>query len=78
MVNRKDYTSCHALVKSILYPKSNNAKPLEFGKQYEPMVRKRFCQENGISIEETGLFIDTKRGYLAASPDGKNFKKAII
>lgn len=69
-IKRLDHTSCHSLVKNILYGNEVHSAAMEYGKIKEPLVKEKFSLENNILIRECGLFIDIERGYLGATPDG--------
>lgn len=67
---RRTDTSCHVLVKSILYPKHITSAALEYGKVNEIVARQIFSEKTNNTVKESGLFVDTEHGFLGASPDG--------
>lgn len=71
VVKRKNSTSCHNLVKKILYPTSFYSTATAYGKQMETAARKKFAELHpDMHISEAGLFVHEETGYLGASPDG--------
>ncbi|KAF2902711.1 hypothetical protein ILUMI_03490 [Ignelater luminosus] len=71
IVKRRDSTSCDALVKSILSPRQFSTSATEYGKQNESVAISKYSDIIKQPIRPSGIFIDTKSGFLAASPDGR-------
>lgn len=70
VINRKDQTPCHHLVKDILYPKELNTKSVVFGRMHEKDAIQKYEERNGVEVKECGLFCSIDFPYLGASPDG--------
>ncbi|KAF2879117.1 hypothetical protein ILUMI_27056, partial [Ignelater luminosus] len=70
IVKRRDSTSCDALVKSILSPRQFSTSATEYGKQNESVAISKYSDIIKQPIRPSGIFIDTKSAFLAASPDG--------
>lgn len=68
---RYPYSSCKPVVQRMLYPKSDlqNNRHLQHGRKYEQHALLQYKREN-VSVQECGLFIHDKFGFLGASPDG--------
>lgn len=76
-------TSCHSTVISILYPdKLDNLEAIRWGKENEKKaleeLNMKLLDRLGEGIEECGLFVDTNKGYLAASPDGTVGRNGLV
>ncbi|XP_069361994.1 uncharacterized protein [Maniola hyperantus] len=63
-------TSCKNVVKQLLYNKFKGNDATKYGSENEPVAVKDAEKVLGLQIEPCGLFIDEKRPYLGASPDG--------
>ena len=64
-------TSCHNTVLSLLYPDDISSLPaIQHGRQSEERALAQLEDLVGRTVRPCGLFVDTKTGYLAASPDG--------
>ncbi|CAC5363191.1 unnamed protein product [Mytilus coruscus] len=56
--------------------KNSNIPALKYGRIMEPVARRKYkCillqrKHQDLKVKETGLYIDTKKGYLGSSPDG--------
>ncbi|KAJ8914142.1 hypothetical protein NQ315_016220 [Exocentrus adspersus] len=71
VIKRRSSTSCHNLVKKILYTLNIHSEAMEYGRAKESVARQKFCNlRPQAQVTESGLFIDKEYGYLAASPDG--------
>ncbi|KAL4152748.1 hypothetical protein QTP88_000581 [Uroleucon formosanum] len=62
-------TSCKAMVHNILYsnPQTNT---IEYGKLTEESALRNLEEQIQKPIQKCGLFIDERKPYLAATPDG--------
>ena len=52
-----------------------------YGKEHEAdaiETLNTILAKTGVSVEECGLFVDPKKGYLAGSPDGTVGKDALV
>ena len=74
--NRLPYTSCQNLVKKILYSYFDTGA-MKYGRKHEKSAIKELEKEN-IIVKPSGLFIDKKFPFLAASPDGLIEDNGII
>ena len=65
-------TSRHNTVQAILNPRDiSKVKAVKHGRESEPLARAMLQSLPGVGkVRECGLFVDTRSGYLAASPDG--------
>jgi len=70
VICRKSTTSCHNLVKTLLYNKNIVSKHLEFGRQNEKVAIREFEYQCHKTVRPCGLFIDDEHPFLGASPDG--------
>lgn len=75
--NRKPYTSCAALVQKILYS-SVDCESMKYGRANETTALINLSKELGIEIKPCGLFIDSDKPFLAASPDGLIGEDGIV
>lgn len=73
VVKRRKSTSCHGLVKIILYNTNFQNEATVYGKTMEAVAIKTLENKRGIIVQKSGLFVDLEYGYLAASPDGMHF-----
>ncbi|XP_060855780.1 uncharacterized protein LOC132950906 [Metopolophium dirhodum] len=71
-------TSCKNTVYNILYAGNVQSKYLQYGRDTEPIARKKAECIIGEKIQICGLIVDPDEPYLAASPDGLIGKTAII
>lgn len=71
-------TSCKNVVKQLLYNKFKGNDATKYGTENEPIALKDAEKLLGLHIEHCGLFIDEKRPYLGASPDGLIDDDAIV
>jgi len=75
-------TSCQNIVKSILYPeKLDHIEGIRYGKDHEKFALaelNRILSDSGQRVEECGLFVDTDKSFLAASPDGLVGTEAVV
>ena len=54
----------------ILFPANiSHKEAVNYGNENEPVARAQLEGELGQAVQSCGLFVDTKTGYLAASPD---------
>lgn len=71
--------SCAPLVKCILYGRSlQNVESIKYGKINEPIAIRQLSDQESITIEQSGLFIDSKHCFLGATPDGLSGYNCII
>lgn len=70
VAKRLPHTSCHNMVKSILYARSLTTEAITFGRDHEEVAIKLYENTTGNSVAPCGLFIDTSNPFLGASPDG--------
>lgn len=70
VICRKSTTSCHNLVKTLLYSKNIISKHIEFGRQNEKVVIRQFENQYNKTVRPCGLFVDEQYPFLGASPDG--------
>ncbi|KAK4886106.1 hypothetical protein RN001_002377 [Aquatica leii] len=70
--NRRDTTSCKAIVCKLLYDKSDlsNVASLKHGRQYESIAKKSLEAQENVVITDNGLFIDEEFNFIGATPDG--------
>ncbi|KAF0747565.1 YqaJ domain-containing protein, partial [Aphis craccivora] len=66
----KSTTSCHNLVKTLLYSKNIISKHIEFERQNEKVVIRQFENQYNKTVRPCGLFVDEQYPFLGASPDG--------
>lgn len=71
VIKRKRTTSCDALVKRMLCPKSFSTEATVYGHQNERVAISKFSEKTGKIVMPSGIFVDLDFGYLAASPDGE-------
>lgn len=71
VVKRRASTPCDALVKRILKTNTVGTSAMEYGKRNESVAIGKFSDITGYTVLESGIFISTEYGFLAASPDGK-------
>lgn len=71
--------SCAPLVKSLLYGRSLQfVDSIKYGKINEPIAIQQLCEQESITIEQSGLFIDPEQCFLGATPDGLYGNNTII
>lgn len=70
VVKRLPHTSCHNMVKSVLYPKNLNSEAVLFGRDNEDKVIQMYEKRTSNKVNKCGLFVDTDHPFLGASPDG--------
>jgi len=75
-------TSCHNNVVSILYPDSlDRIEAIRYGKEHESDAIDKLntiLAKKNLHVDECGLFVDTRKGYLAATPDGTVGEDALV
>lgn len=71
-------TSCKNITKQLLYNTFKGNDATKYGNENEPVALKDAEKLLGLRIEPCGLFIDEKRPYLGASPDGLIGDDAIV
>ncbi|XP_045764081.1 uncharacterized protein LOC123866492 [Maniola jurtina] len=71
-------TSVAGLLKSLLYSQFKGTPATNYGKEKEDEAIKQFSEETGLSVVKCGLFVDSCKGFLAASPDGLINEDSII
>lgn len=71
VLKRRKSTSCHGLVKQILYGGNFHTEATVYGKIMEASAISWLEKEINVCVEKSGLFVDREYGCLAASPDGK-------
>ncbi|KAJ8886961.1 hypothetical protein PR048_013175 [Dryococelus australis] len=74
----KPTTSCASLVKEIRYPVFKGNAITLWGLQKEPIAIALFASERNVEVQSSGLIVDEKCPFLAASPDGLVGKTKII
>ncbi|XP_075736623.1 uncharacterized protein LOC142776590 [Rhipicephalus microplus] len=67
---RREWTPCDTLVKTLLYKKNFTSAALEHGRQQERVALRLYEQEMETAVQPCGLFVYPEYGFLAASPDG--------
>lgn len=70
VICRKPTTSCHNLVKTLLYSTNVVSKSLEFGRQNEKVAIREYENKYCKVVRSCGLFVDRENPFLGASPDG--------
>ena len=60
----------HWISKNFWSPKIVQTIDMQFGIAEEPKAREAYAQATGNQVKETGLWVNKKFPYLAASPDG--------
>lgn len=70
-MKRRATTSCHSMVKSILYQEPFSTRDTLYGQENESVAIELFNQKTGFTVRDSGLYIDLVDGFLGASPDGK-------
>lgn len=65
-------------VKSLLYPPMLNSLAIQHGNMYEKTAILQLQKQEGIEVNECGIFIDSLHSYLAASPDGVYGKDGLV
>lgn len=71
VLKRRRSTSCHGLVKQILYAGNFQTEATVYGKIMEATAKIWLEKQLNVTVEKSGLFVDKENGCLAASPDGK-------
>ncbi|CAC5364250.1 unnamed protein product [Mytilus coruscus] len=77
-LKKNNAVNTESLVSEILgyKEKTSNILALKYGMIMEPVARRKYNsillqrKHQNLKVEETGLYIDTKQGYLVSSPDG--------
>lgn len=67
--NRRPTTSCKNLVKAMLYS-DFDTEAMRYGRTNEDTAVHELETTEGVSVSRCGLFIDSDKPYLGASPDG--------
>lgn len=70
VINRREKTPPHNLVKRLLYGGEVFTKSMEYGRINESVAIERYAADRNILVEKCGIFIDFVNPYLGASPDG--------
>lgn len=78
VINRKETTSPHNLVKNLLYGGEVFSKSMEYGRINETVALNLYEIQNDVVVERCGLYIDFENPYLGASPDGLVGTKGIV
>jgi len=75
-------TSCRSTVVSILYPdKMDHIENIRYGKDNEKFALADLgdiLSDSGLAVENCGLYVDTNKCFLAASPDGVIGTEAVV
>lgn len=66
------------IIKSILYTDISNLKQIAHGSFYEKNAIRKLEELEGITVVNSGLFIDAEFCFLGASPDGLVGDDAIV
>lgn len=64
----KNSTSCRNIVYNLLYKPHVDNEYTRHGMENEPVAKEKFYEKHGIRVEDTGLYVDKKLPFLAASP----------
>lgn len=71
IIKKRLTTSCHTIVKQILYSGNYTNDAMSYGKTMEIVAIKKLEAKLCVKVEKAGLFVDTFYGFLGATPDGK-------
>lgn len=70
VINRRNKTPCHNLVKSILYRGDINTAAITYGRINEKLAIEKYAAIQNVTVQPCGIFVDLDHPYLGASPDG--------
>lgn len=70
LVPKKETTDPQKAVKAILHPTFTGNKATEHGRISEPVARRAFEEQTGVTVAQVGLVVSPDMPWIAASPDG--------
>lgn len=71
-------THCKSYVKTLLYSTFIGNQNTNWGKDHEDTAIEQFEELTNFHVKKCGFFVDPKRPYLGASPDGLIRNNAIV